>query len=87
MAAGRRARRAQHGGHLSIAARRLAEHITATDTAYSDPTARSWLLTTDPRATEPLHSMATRVPSLTDLAQACADELATRTKAVTGERA
>ncbi|MFF4534265.1 type I-E CRISPR-associated protein Cas7/Cse4/CasC [Streptomyces sp. NPDC001407] len=74
------------GGHLPVAAQRLAEHIAATASAYGDPTARSWLLTTDPRATEPLHTTATRVDSLAELATQCADELARRTDAVRGQR-
>lgn len=68
------------GGHLSTAAGRLAEHIQAADTAYGDPTARSWLLTLAPQATEPLHATATRVTNLTELAENAAGELACRTR-------
>lgn len=70
------------GGHLPAAAARLAEHITATETAYGDPDARSWLLTTQPQATEPLHAAAERLPTLTALADTAAAELARRTSAV-----
>ncbi|MFD6465349.1 type I-E CRISPR-associated protein Cas7/Cse4/CasC [Streptomyces goshikiensis] len=68
------------GGHQSTAAARLAEHITHTTAAYGDPTARTWLVTTDPDATEPLHTIATRVTSLTELAEACSAELDQRTR-------
>ncbi|MCX4681568.1 type I-E CRISPR-associated protein Cas7/Cse4/CasC [Streptomyces sp. NBC_01433] len=68
------------GGHLTAAAARLAEHIMLTDTAYGDPTARSWLLTLNPHATAPLHSTATRVDSLAALADQAAAELSQRTR-------
>ncbi|WP_217230764.1 type I-E CRISPR-associated protein Cas7/Cse4/CasC [Streptomyces anulatus] len=68
------------GGHLAPAAERLAEHMKATDTAYGDPTARSWLLTLNPQATTPLHTLATRVTNLTELAEAAAGELDRRTQ-------
>ncbi|MFH8257796.1 type I-E CRISPR-associated protein Cas7/Cse4/CasC [Streptomyces roseolus] len=70
------------GGHLPAAAARLAEHFTATETAYGEPTARSWLLTTQPQATEPLHAATERVPTLTAFADTAAAELARRTSAV-----
>ncbi|MET9779072.1 type I-E CRISPR-associated protein Cas7/Cse4/CasC [Streptomyces sp. NPDC006367] len=70
------------GGHLPPAAARLAEHITTTETAYGDPDARSWLLTLQPQATEPLNAIAERVPSLTALADTAAAELAHRTSTV-----
>ncbi|MFC8016636.1 type I-E CRISPR-associated protein Cas7/Cse4/CasC [[Kitasatospora] papulosa] len=70
------------GGHLPAAAARLAEHITTTETAYGDPDARSWLLTTQPQATEPLNATAERLPTLTALADTASAELARRTSAV-----
>ncbi|MFF2228332.1 type I-E CRISPR-associated protein Cas7/Cse4/CasC [Streptomyces globisporus] len=70
------------GGHLPAAAARLAQHIAATGTAYGDPTARSWLLSTQPQDTEPLNATATSVPTLTALADTAAAELALRTSAV-----
>ncbi|MFG3429569.1 type I-E CRISPR-associated protein Cas7/Cse4/CasC [Streptomyces californicus] len=68
------------GGHLAPAAARLAQHIQITDTAYGDPAARSWLLTLDPQATEPLHPLADRVTNLAELAEAAAGELDRRTR-------
>lgn len=70
---------ATDGGHLPAAAARLAEHITATETAYGDPDARSWLLTTHPTATEPLHTLAEPLHTLTDLAGTASAELTRRT--------
>ncbi|MFJ4703012.1 type I-E CRISPR-associated protein Cas7/Cse4/CasC [Streptomyces sp. NPDC088768] len=70
------------GGHLPAAAARLAEHITATETAYGDPDAHSWILTTQPQDTEPLHATTELQPTLTALADTAAAELAYRTNAV-----
>ena len=70
------------GGHLPEAAARLAEHITATETAYGDPDARSWLLTTQSQATGPLNATAAPLPTLTPLANTAATELARRTNTV-----
>ncbi|MFK0142611.1 type I-E CRISPR-associated protein Cas7/Cse4/CasC [Streptomyces murinus] len=70
------------GGHLPAAAARLAEHIAATRTAYGDPDARSWLLTTQPQDTEPLNITAETLPTLRVLADTAAAELALRTNAI-----
>ncbi|MER8118973.1 type I-E CRISPR-associated protein Cas7/Cse4/CasC [Streptomyces sp. NPDC094031] len=70
------------GGYLPAAAARLAQHIAATGTAYGDPTARSWLLTTQPQDTEPLNATAEPLPTLRVLADTAAAELALRTNAV-----
>lgn len=68
------------GGHQGAAAARLAEHITHTTAAYGDPSARTWLLATDPATTAPFQTIATRVASLGDLAEVCSAELDQRTR-------
>ncbi|GLF98166.1 type I-E CRISPR-associated protein Cas7/Cse4/CasC [Streptomyces yaizuensis] len=67
------------GGYLPAAAARLAEHASALSAAYGDPAAVSWILTTDPRASEPLHALATRTATIGELADTAAAELAART--------
>ncbi|MFB7836108.1 type I-E CRISPR-associated protein Cas7/Cse4/CasC [Streptomyces sp. NPDC056056] len=68
------------GGHLGPAAARLAVHLAHTNSAYGDPTAQTWLLTTDPTATAPLHDHATLITSLSEFTKTCAAELERRTR-------